>query len=526
MLSLIIYRYAMQSLKEFTMYTKASLTVREAYALLANTEALGATESLMVEDAGFAVATFLRRQHKKDHLLFVCGTGGMGAIGLSAARHSMMQFDTEVALIGGPEELHNAVTKRNYELLNDMMDVHSITQDNTDELKKLVKWSDDIIDSITGVGMKGRLTGLVINAVKAINESRKYVISIDVPSGINATTGAKNMASVEPDLVLVVHKIKTGVEKSRPKAVTVLDIGLPITAELLTGPGDAMLATQPRSLYTNKYENGSVLIIGGGVKFKGAPVLEGYGASNAFSALRAGSGYVTILAPKSAVHAIASMSPELIVNPLSSDTLQAQDVAMIGSLKHNVLVFGSGMDPDITCYRQLKALFDAEKKANRSVIVDGMGLRLVSKYKNLITNNMVLTPHDGEFKALSGVDTKAQSLYKRIYAALDFAKTYGCTLVLKGHDTIITDGKLLKVNRAKTPALATMGTGDVLAGIIASYAALNRNLFESAAAAVYVHAAIGDKLYAQRGIHITAQDVIAELPETMKQFDTIMQRPR
>jgi NAD(P)H-hydrate epimerase len=184
------------------------------------------------------------------------------------------------------------------------------------------------------------------------------------------------------------------------------------------------------------------------------------------------------------------------------------------------------MDPDITCYRQLKALFDAEKKANRSVIVDGMGLRLVSKYKNLITNNMVLTPHDGEFKALSGVDTKAQSLYKRIYAALDFAKTYGCTLVLKGHDTIITDGKLLKVNRAKTPALATMGTGDVLAGIIASYAALNRNLFESAAAAVYVHAAIGDKLYAQRGIHITAQDVIAELPETMKQFDTIMQRPR
>ena len=511
----------MQSLKEFTMYTKASLTVREAYALLANTEALGATESLMVENAGFAVATFLKRQHRQDRLLFVCGTGGMGAIGLSAARHSMMQFDMEVVLVGDPSELHNSAAKKNYELLADMMDIHSITSEGMDKFRKLAKWSDDIIDSITGIGMKGRLTGQVVGVIKAINESRKYTISIDVPSGINATTGMKNMAAVVPDLVLAIHKVKAGVEKSRPKELTTLDIGLPITAELFVGPGDVMLATQPRSVYTNKYENGSVLILGGGARFKGAPVLGGYGASNALSALKAGSGYVTILAPKSAAHAMSMMSPELIVNPMSSDTLQPQDVASIGAIKHDVLIFGSGIDPDIAQYKPLKALLDAEKKAGKPVVIDGTGLKLISKYKNLITSNMVLTPHDGEFKALSGKDTKQQPLYKRIYSALDFAKTYGCTLVLKGHDTIITDGKLLKINRAKTPVLATMGTGDILAGIIASYAALNSSLFESAAAAVYVHAVTGDRLYAQRGMHITAQDVLDGLPETMKQFDII-----
>lgn len=512
----------MQSLKGFTIYTKPSLTVEESYALYANAAALGASQELLEEDAGFAVASALMRKHRQDRMLFVCGTGGKGSIGLSAARHALMHAEVEVVLIGQPSEIEKKSTRLNYDLLDDLLDVHIITRDDIQEFRRIVKQTDVIIDSIMGIGMRGRLSWLAINAIKAINSSGKYIVSIDVPSGINANTGARNVTAVEPDLVLVIHKIKAGVEKSvSSRSVTVLDGWIPATAELFTGPGDVMLATEPRSLLTNKYRNGSVLIIGGSPVFKGAPVLSAYSAVNALAALRTGSGYVTLMTPKSATPSLQSTPAELIIRPMSSNALQSQDIDTIKDIKHDVLLFGSGIDINMTDYRTLKALLDYEKGAGRPVVVDGTGLRLLAKYKNLITSNMVLTPHDGEFKALSGIDTQDVPLEKRLSAAIDFAKNYSCTLVLKGHDTVITDGRLLKINRAKTPALATMGSGDVLAGMIASYSALHPNLMDSAAAAVYVHSTIGDILYAKKGLHIIADDIITELPGVLRQFDVI-----
>ena len=512
----------MQSLKGFTIYTKPRLTVEESYALYANIAALGTTQELMDEDAGFAVASALMHKHRQARMLFVCGTGGKGSIGLSAARHAMLHADVEVVLIGSPSEIEKKSTRLNYDLLNDMLDVHIITRDDIQEFRRLVKQSDVIIDSIMGVGMRGRLSWLVINAIKAINASGKYVVSIDVPSGVNANTGAMNVTAVEPDLVLAIHKIKVGVEKSvSSRSVTVLDGWIPASAELFTGPGDVMLATEPRLLLTNKYGHGSVLVIGGGPVFKGAPILGAYGAANTFAALRTNSGYVTLMAPKSTAPAMSSMSAGLIVRSMASNALQLQDVSAVREIKHDVLLFGPGIDIDMTGYRAFKALLDYEESAGNTVVVDGTGLRLLAKYKDLIGSNMVLTPHDSEFKALSGAEVRDVPLEKRILAAIDFAKNYGCTLVLKGHDTIITNGKLLKINRAKTPALATMGTGDVLAGMIASYSAIHKDLMDSAVAAVYVHSTIGDMLYAQKGLHIIADDIIGELPGMLKQFDVI-----
>ena len=93
--------------------------------------------------------------------------------------------------------------------------------------------------------------------------------------------------------------------------------------------------------------------------------------------------------------------------------------------------------------------------------------------------------------------------------------------MLKGNETVITDGELLKINVAGTPALATMGTGDVLAGMITSYAALHKNPFESAVAAVHAHSMIADALYVKKGLHITAQHIIDNMAETLRQFDIV-----
>jgi NAD(P)H-hydrate epimerase len=94
-------------------------------------------------------------------------------------------------------------------------------------------------------------------------------------------------------------------------------------------------------------------------------------------------------------------------------------------------------------------------------------------------------------------------------------------VVLKGHITIITNGDLLKINEAKTPALATMGTGDILSGIIGAYCTMHKDPFECSTAGVYIHSNIGDKLYEAKGNHIIAQDIIDMIPEFLKDFDVI-----
>jgi hydroxyethylthiazole kinase-like uncharacterized protein yjeF len=513
----------MQKLKEFVLYTKRYITIDDAYAILANANALGISEKLMVEDTGSAIAESLRRKHRNDRITFVCGPGGKGAIGMSAARHLMDIADIRVALIGSHEELKNESAKFNFKMLANTVDVEEINQENIDKLKLMIKKSEDIVDAIIGIGMHGRLGSTMLKAIKAINESKKYIISIDVPSGINADTGSKNIDAVSPDLVLAVHKMKNYLaEKVQRYSVNTVAIGIPPSVELMAGPGDVMLATKPRSIYANKYEHGNVAVVGGSVDYRGAPLLTGMAAEHALAALKTGSGYVTVLSPEDSLVNEQRMMPELILHTISKDKLQKHDIQKITSVKHDSMVIGPGLGLDYMDYKCFSEILEYEKSKGKYLVADASALRILSKYKNLIGKNMVLTPHTGEFKYLSGIDLSKRDMDSRIHTAVDFAKTYGCTLVLKGNETIITDGILLKINKAETPTLATMGTGDVLAGIIASYLAMNKGEpFKSAVAGVYVHSRIGDMLYNELGMHATAYDVAMTIPKVLKEFDRI-----
>ncbi len=513
----------MQSLKEFTIYTKGTLSTTDAYSILDNGNAMGFGEQLMVENAGFEIASWLRHRHKGDRMLFVVGTGGKGAIGLAAARRMLKYADVEVALVGNHNDITNKATRFNYRILGDIVDIHDIDMDNINEFSKMLKRSEDVIDSIAGIGIKGRLSSTLYHIIERMNESKKYVISIDMPSGMNADTGIANRISVNADSVLAIHKIKNGLLNSHYSGGTaIIDIGIPPTLELFAGPGDVKSITRPKFMGSNKYTNGSVLILGGSKEYHGAPILSSFAANATMAALRSNSGYVHTIVPDGIADGVSRMSTSMVVRSLPGDVIDADAIKAIDMLRHNVLALGPGLSQKAISNKGAASLLSMEKEKGNIVVIDASAIRSIALYKSYIGRNSIITPHEGEFKTLTGIDLTKASMNRKLHSAIEFADTYGCTLVLKGNETIITNGKTLKINKSSTPALATMGTGDVLTGMIASYAGMSMKPFESAVAAVYMHSKIGDMLFEKKGLHITAQDVIDMIPEQLKGFDSIM----
>ncbi len=513
----------MQSLKEFTIYTKKTLSAQDAYSILDNGNSMGFNEQLMVENAGFEIANDLRHKHKGDRILFTVGTGGKGAIGLSAARRMLKYADVEVAIVGDHNSIMNKVTRFNYRILSDIVDIHNISMDNINEFSKLLKWSEDIVDSIAGMGIRGRMSSTLYHVIERMNDSRKYTISIDMPSGLNVDTGIANRISVNADSVLAIHKTKKGLLKSNFRGSTaIIDIGIPATLELFAGPGDVRSITRPKSMDSDKYTNGSVLIIGGSREFHGAPVLTAFAANATMAALRSNSGYVNTMVPGDIASDVSKMSPSMVVRSLPSEAIDIEAAKAIEMVRHNVLAIGPGLSQKAMTNKGVASLLSMERRKGNIVVIDASAIKSIAPYKSYIGQNSIITPHTGEFNALTGIDLTKASMDRKLHSAIEFADAYGCTLVLKGNETIITDGKNLKINKSSTPILATMGTGDVLTGMIASYAGMSTMPFESAVAAVYMHSKIGDMLFEKKGLHITAQDVIDMIPEQLKGFDSIM----
>ena len=512
----------MESLKEFSTYTKRYITKKDTYAIMANAKALGIDDKLIAENAGTAIADIIKLKFKRSRILFICGNGSKGAMGLAAARHCLgYPSALSIAFMNSVAVVSNEAADLNYKLLKDIEGAEIIDSTNIGVLRSMIRKSDVIVDAILGAGMHGRLTQEIAAAIKEINSSNKIVISIDVPTGIDADTGLPNTAHIDADTTLCVYKVKKGLQKCPPAGnIGVIDIGFPPTVELLSGPGDVILATEPRSIDANKYTHGTALVIGAGSDFKGASVLASFSANSALSALRGGSGYVTILLPRESE--VLVNRPDLIVKPMKRDRLSKEDLDTIKSIRHNTLIIGSGLPKDVRMYQIIAEVIKRESQRGSTVVADATAVKAMNYYKGALGPRVILTPHEGEFKDLTGVDVRKMSFRQRIYEAIDFARNHRCTLVLKGHDTIITNGELLKINRAETPALSTMGTGDVLCGLIASYAGVHDNPFESAVAAVHVHSMIGDTLYRDKGLHATAEDVIERIPDIMKKYDLLI----
>ncbi len=266
-----------------------------------------------------------------------------------------------------------------------------------------------------------------------------------------------------------------------------------------------------RETNSRKGDNGKVLIVGGSYIYHGAPVLS------SLAALRSGSDLVYTCVPKINAFSTRSISPDLIVIPMSDSKLTRGTVnKMLGQVPVDIDSTAIGMGLAIQDIEAIKLLVKSLLDRNVRVSLDASSL--VKEILPIIEGqNVVVTPHSGEFKRLFG-DSVENDIDSLLASCEKFAKKHSITILLKGQEDIITNGDISYTNSTLSPCMTVGGTGDVLSGLIAGFASRNKNMIESVCTATFVNCAAGEKLQKEYGNHILASDLISKLPEILKSF--------
>lgn len=268
---------------------------------------------------------------------------------------------------------------------------------------------------------------------------------------------------------------------------------------------------KPRNTNSRKGENGSVAVIGGGRLYHGAPFLSGS------AALRSGVDLVYLCVPQIITCAIRSLSPNLIVIPRPDVkiTVGAVNKFLRWLPKVDAAVVGPGLGrqrTDGTSKLVRELLFDGTK-----VVIDADALRtdIIESAKN---KPAVLTPHAGEFTRLFDIDLNT-SLDSKIESVNKMATKSQLTILLKGKEDIISNGKNVLLNKTGSAAMTAGGTGDILAGLVAGLLAKGLDPFHAAAVGAYLNGLIGEKVAESKGFHLIASDMIDAIPNVMMNFE-------
>ena len=280
---------------------------------------------------------------------------------------------------------------------------------------------------------------------------------------------------------------------------------------------DLLIASKKRDPYSDKYSNGKVVVIGGSESFHGAPVLASKAANNTLAALRVGAGYAITCVPKSIEIAVRKVSPELVVKALDGKNLDLNGVKVLAGIakKADAIVIGPGTGREKGTLHAMAKFIDWACVNGKRIIIDADALYSI-RYAKRLNKNVLITPNGFEFQIFHGRRLDQKDLASRIKAAMEVAKRLDANVLLKGHETIVTDGVRYKIIRSRSSALATMGTGDVLAGMVGGFAARNEDMLIAAVAGAYLQARIGDSLYKKKGNHIIATDVVDAIPGIFK----------
>ncbi len=511
------------------------LSVDEMRAVDENCEWLGISRLVLMENAGAAVARAISEEVgdvEGKKVAVVAYLGNKGGDGFVAARHLAQEgAAVEVFLLGSPSEIRTDEARRNWQALQNLEYSVKVAvlrdSSQTSELSNSLRGADVVVDALLGTGAAGPPREPIASAVKAINSVRDkaLVVSIDLPTGLDADSGKVYEPAVRAHITVTHHKPKRGFLSPEAKRVlgklVVANIGVPPEAEVFAGPGDVRMVVKPRKREAKKGDFGRVAVVGGSRHYSGAPALS------ALAALRAGVDIAIVYAPEPISSVIRSYSPNLIVEPLPGDSLTSEALSTILDALERFDAFvvgpGLGTEPHVAeaCIELISKLLEAEK----AVVVDADGLKALAKRLEVLrSGRILLTPHAGEFRILTSEEPppeEGRGWVDRMAFVKKWAKKLGATILLKGSRCVVSDGERVKVNRTGNPGMTVGGTGDVLAGLAAAFLAWGNSPFRAGAAASYVNGVAGDLAYQEKGFHMVATDLIEKLPEALKPFDRL-----
>ena len=369
------------------------------------------------------------------------------------------------------------------------------------------------IDAMLGTGATGAVRGTELEVIRALDATGTPVVACDLPTGIDAATGAVLGEAVTAIRTVTFHRPSPGhlvrPAKAHVGALQVVDIGIPAGAPIEPRTGaltDALIRVlRSRDGDAHKYAAGAVVVLAGGARYPGAAALSVRGAQ------RGGAGYVTAVVSPEAVPLVRSTAPEAIVQPFPATAALAGLSDLLAD-RGDAVVVGPGLGGD----GHADALIRTALGSKQPVVLDADGLAPFASAPERLHREapLVITPHAGELGRLLGV-TSADIGAARLDSARDAARRSGAIVVLKGDDTIIAvpDGRAA-INALPAPALATAGTGDVLAGAIGALLASGVDPWLAACGGVRLHARAGQLAAAELGSAdgVVAMDVAERLP--------------
>ncbi len=423
-----------------------------------------------------------------DGVAIFCGSGNNAGDGYVLARLMMeARMGVVVHAVAPPSQLKG-------DALDAFQDYQAIGGKTIDFHPSIEYSANTLIDAILGTGVNREVTGRFAEAIETINQAGKTVISLDIPSGLNADTGVKMGEAVCANATITFIGLKQGIfTGDAPDCCgeiyfSSLDVPedlypkVPTTTTLMKDPD-----FQHRKRCAHKGKFGHVLVVGGSHGFSGAARLSGEAAA------RIGAGLVSIATQPEHAGYMNVMVPELMCHGVDN---QQQLQALIQ--KATVIVIGPGLGQSKWAKELWQQVMATEDKL---LVVDADALNLLAKnvqYKS----NWILTPHPGEAARLLGCTT-SDIHCDRFAAVSAIQKKFGGCCVLKGAGSLITDGKSILVSTTGNPGMASGGMGDVLTGVIAGLLAQGMGHYQATASSVYLHGKAADQAaeeFGERGM--------------------------
>ncbi len=488
----------------------------------------------LMENAGSGVAEIILRELAactggSGRVSIIAGKGNNGGDGFVAARHLKNRGVNVTVFSFAPIEEIKGDAGVNAASWN-KMDGETFFISTGASLKNIgstLRHSSIIVDGIFGTGLSSPVRGLYSEVIELVNSLNKKVIAIDIPSGVDATTGAVLGSPVRADITATMAMPKIGLYvypgREYSGRIEIVDIGAPRALIYdkairwnLTSAEDIKGILRPRRADTHKGTYGHVLVLAGSAGKTGAALMSAMGA------MRIGAGLVTIGLPQDLQASMEAKTTEVMTLGLPQTSQKTLGLSSYGAVKKfmadkSALVIGPGLGVSDDMAGLIRKII---READYPVVIDADGLNNLTGRLEALRDTkarLVLTPHPGETARLMDMTT-AQVQSDRLGVAEALARKTKSTVVLKGAGTVIAspDG-VIYINPTGNPGLSTAGTGDVLSGMIGGLMAQGYQAQSSAIAAVYIHGAAGDEVKKESGdMGMIATDILPFIPKIIK----------
>ncbi len=459
-------------------------------------ENLGISEHILVERAALAVCDEIFKKFSGGRVLVCVGKGNNGKDGQVIAKILASKHGFSVASVN----VYNGI------------------------FKIFDKKFDIIVDCIFGTGLNRVVDGKYKTAIEKINQSHAYVISCDIPSGLNSDTGEIMGSCVKANMTVAIQEYKLGhfLNQGLDMCGRLLlkDIGISVWGDdYVKKINDEEVKVFFPSMNRNVHKGnfGKVAIVGGSKNFCGGVRLS----HNALCALKMGCGYSCLAVPESLINVYSPYANECVIVPVKDNDgyITYDENALRELLKYDAITFGMGIGCSKYVYESLVFLIN---NYTGRLVIDADGINALSEFgiDVLLEKqcDIILTPHVGEFARL----LKAKShliLSDIILYAKDFARKYNVVIAVKSASTIITDGDEVFINTTGCQGMAKGGSGDALSGIIAGLLTKAKPVLDTAAAGCYLFGRAGEIAVKRSNDYcLITSDIIAALPQTINKF--------